>query len=146
MPRPRTVNDLYVVNGWWLEIAGLQAPHFMTVEGVGIDSGTVSTVDGGDNTEYKFSDQLYKFGELTLTRAKDGSVDDALLETLHLRCIREGFKFPCELVKTHNGVEVFRIVFEGFRLVTNKSNPFDVSGSDKLTTTFTATADKGYYV
>lgn len=146
MARPRTVTDLYVVNGWWLEIPTLSAPHFLTVEGIGIESGTVQTVDGGDNIQYNFSDQLYKAKELTLTRAKDGSPDDALLETLHLRCVREGFKFPAQLIKTHNGVEVFRIGFEGFRFVNNDAPTYDVSGSDKLTSTFTATVDKIFYV
>jgi len=146
MPRPRVPNDLYVTNGWWLEVAGLTAPHFTTFEGIGITTGTTSIVDGGSNIEYNFAGQILKTKEMTLTRPLDGSADDIAIDALYNKCLREGYKFPCALVKTHNGTEVFRFAFNGFRFKDKGEPTLDVGSEDKYSVTYTATCDIFYKV
>ena len=141
MPKPKTPSDLYVVNGWWLEMPGLMSPHFETLEGAGINTDSVSIVDAGANIKYKFSGQILDFTDLTLTRTQDGSSDDAAVDALYDQCVRLGFKFNCALVMTHNGQEVYRIAFVGFRFVNKTLPTLDINAAEKLTVTYTATND-----
>lgn len=113
---PTRPGDLYTNNHFYLEIPGLISPQFHTVEGIGIESGEVSIVDGYTNILHKFSSQLKKAKDVTLTRSKDGSADDAALKVLSKKCLDEGFRFDAQLVKRHNGNEVFRIILLGCRI------------------------------
>jgi hypothetical protein len=146
MARPRTPNDLYVVNGWWLEAPTLVSPHFQTFDGLGINTNTVDVVDAGTNIKYKFSGQIMDAQEMTLTRTLDGSSDDAALDALFDQCIREGFKFPCNIVKLHHRVEIFRIALVGFRFVNKTMPSFDVNSEEKFLVSYTATCDYWYIV
>lgn len=115
---PTRPNDLFTSNHFYLEIPGLVSPQFHTVEGIGVESGEVTLVDGYTNIQHKFSSQLKKAKDVTLTRSKDGSVDDLALKALTKKCLDEGFRFDCHLVKRHNGNEVFRILLLGCRIKT----------------------------
>jgi hypothetical protein len=146
MAKPRTPKTLYVNNGWWMEIPTLVSPHFQTLEGVGIGTGTVDIVDAGSQIKYKFSSQVLDANEMTLTRTLDGSSDDATMNALFDRCVRDGYKFNCSFVKTHNGAEVFRYSFVGFRFVTKSDPTLDVNGEDKYLMSYTATCDYHFKV
>ena len=113
---PTRPTDLLTNNHWYIEMAGLVSPHFHTVEGIELKSGEVSIVDGSTNIKHKFSSQLKEYNDITLTRALDGSVDDETMKVLVQKCMNEGFRFDAHLVKMHNGVEVFRILFLGARI------------------------------
>lgn len=113
---PLKPTDLYTANHWYFEVAGLISPHFHTLEGVEQKSGEVFIVDGSTNIKHKFSSQLKDYGDVTLTRAMDGSVDDQTMRVLVQKCMNEGFRFDGNLVKMHNGREVFRILFLGCRI------------------------------
>lgn len=141
MAKPRSPKDLLVTNGWWLEIQGLVSPHFQTVEGLALNTGTVDIVDAGSQIKYKFSGQVLDSQELTLTRTLDGSADDATLDAIFDRCVRDGYKFNCSIVKTHNGIEVFRYSIVGFRFATKSLPTLDVNAEEKYTLTYTATND-----
>lgn len=108
--------DLYTNNHWYFEIPGLISPHFHTLEGIEQKSGEVFIVDGSTNIKHKFSSQLKEYNDITLTRAMDGSVDDQTMKVLTQQCMNNGFRFDGNLVKMHNGVEVFRILFLGLRI------------------------------
>lgn len=110
--------DLYTSNHFYMEVPGLISPQIHTVEGIGIESGEVSIVDGFTNIQHKFSSQLKKAKDVTFTRAKDGSADDLAMKALADKCLDEGFRFDCHLVKRHNGKEVFRILLLGCRIKT----------------------------
>lgn len=146
MPKPKTPSDLYVVNGWYMEMPGLISPHFQSIDGLGIATNSVDIVDAGTNIKFKFSAQVLDFTEITLARTLDGSSDDAALDSLYDRCVRNGEKFDISLVKTHNGVEVFRYAIVGFRFVNKTLPTLDVNGEDKFLISYTATVDYWFKV
>jgi hypothetical protein len=108
--------DAYITGHWYFDIPGLVSPHFQNLEGINRETGEVTVVDGKTNITHKFSAQIKKFGDITLTRPYDGSVDDLTMNALYKKCEDQGFRFDGSLVKMHNGQEVFRILFLGVRI------------------------------
>ena len=142
--KPQKPQDVYVANGWYLNIPvpGIMSDAiFETLEGMQKQSGTVETVDAGTNRKYKFSTQLTDYGEMTLTRSYQGNVTDRALEILVNQMIENGLKLPVQAVKMHNGKEVFPIVFEGFRFLSANYPTFDISSEEKFTVSYGATCD-----
>lgn len=149
MAKPQKPQDIYVVNGWYLNIPfpGIQSDGlFETLEGLSKSTGVVETVDAGTNRKYKFTDQLIDYGEMTLTRSYNGSAADRAMESLVNVMIENGLKFPAvTAVKMHQGQEVMTIVFEGFAFNAATYPTMDVAGSDKFTVSYTAHCD-GWYI
>ena len=144
MARPQKPQDVYVVNGWYLNIPvpGINADGlFETLEGVGKESGIVEVVDAGSNTKYKFTDQMVDYSNMTLTRPYNGSAADRAMEALVNLMITEGLKLPVTATKLHHGKEVFTIVFEGFGFNSMQMPTFDVAGTDKFTVNYQAHCD-----
>ncbi len=144
MARPQKPQDVYVVNGWYLNIPvpGIMSDGlFETLEGMQKSSGTVEVVDAGTNRKYKFTDQLVDYGEMTLTRPYNGSTADRAMEVLVNTMIDNGLKLPVTAVKMHQGKEVMTIAFEGFAFSAANYPTFDVGGSDKFTVSYTAHCD-----
>ena len=142
--KPQKPQDVYVANGWYLNIpvpSIMSDAIFETLEGMQKQSGTVETVDAGTNRKYKFSTQLADYGEMTLTRSYQGNVTDRALEILVNQMIENGLKLPVQAVKMHNGKEVFTIVFEGFRFLSANYPTFDISSEEKFTVSYGATCD-----
>lgn len=142
--KPQKPQDVYVANGWYLNIPvpGIMSDAiFETLEGMQKQSGTVETVDAGTNRKYKFSTQLTDYGEMTLTRSYQGNGTDRALEILVNQMIENGLKLPVQAVKMHNGKEVFTIVFEGFRFLSANYPTFDISSEEKFTVSYGATCD-----
>ena len=142
--KPQKPQDVYVANGWYLNIPvpGIMSDAiFETLEGMQKQSGTVETEDAGTNRKYKFSTQLTDYGEMTLTRSYQGNVTDRALEILVNQMIENGLKLPVQAVKMHNGKEVFTIVFEGFRFLSANYPTFDISSEEKFTVSYGATCD-----
>ena len=108
--------DALTANHFYFEVPGLISPHFQKLEGISKKSGEVVIVDGSTNIKHKFSSQLKEFGDITLTRVYDGTVDDVTMRALTDQCLNEGFRFDGNLVKMHNGQEAFRIIFMGLRI------------------------------
>ena len=148
MAKPQKPQDAYVVNGWYLDIPVpgiLSNGIFETLDGVQKQSGSVQIVDAGTNKKYNFSDQLTDYGEMTLTRTYQGNETDRAMEALVTTMIENGLKLPIRAIKMHNGQEVFTIVFENFRFMSEQHPTFDTAGQDKYTVTYTATCD-GWYI
>lgn len=144
MPLPQKPQDVYVVNGWYLNIpvAGIMSDGlFETLEGMGKSTGVVEVVDAGTNRKYKFTDQLVDYSEMTLTRSYNGSAADRAMETLVNTMIENGLKLPVTAVKMHQGKEVLTIIFEGFAFNGVNYPTFDTGGSDKFTVSYTAHCD-----
>lgn len=142
--KPQKPQDVYVANGWYLNIPvpGIMSDAiFETLEGMQKQSGTVETVDAGTNRKYKFSTQLTDHGEMTLTRSYQGNATDRALEILVNQMIENGLKLPVQAVKMHNGKEVFTIVFEGFRFLSANYPTFDIASEEKFTVSYGATCD-----
>jgi hypothetical protein len=142
--KPQKPQDVYVANGWYLNIPvpGIMSDAiFETLEGMQKQSGTVETVDAGTNRKYKFSTQLTDYGEMTLTRSYQGNATDRALEVLVNQMIENGLKLPVQAVKMHNGKEVFTIVFEGFRFLSANYPTFDIASEEKFTVSYGATCD-----
>lgn len=142
--KPQKPQDIYVTNGWYLNIPvpGIMSDAiFETLEGMQKQSGTVETVDAGTNRKYKFSTQLTDYGEMTLTRSYQGNATDRALEVLVNQMIENGLKLPVQAVKMHNGKEVFTIVFEGFRFLSANYPTFDIASEEKFTVSYGATCD-----
>ena len=144
MAKPHKPQDVYVVNGWYLNIPvpGIMSDGlFETLEGMQKASGTVEVVDAGTNKKYKFTDQLVDYGEMTLTRPYNGSAADRAMETLVNTMIENGIKLPVTAIKMHQGREVFTIVFEGFAFNAANYPTMDVAGTDKFVVSYTAHCD-----
>lgn len=144
MAKPQKPQDIYVTNGWYLNIPvpGIMADGlFETLEGMSKSSGVVEVVDAGTNRKYKFTDQLTDYGEMTLTRPYNGSTADRAMEALVTTMIENGIKVPVSAVKMHQGKEVFTILFEGFSFSAANYPTFDVAGTEKFTVSYTAHCD-----
>ena len=141
MPVPTRPATLYVVNGWWLDIPGLVSAHFETLDGVEKTGGTVNIADAGANKVMSFSGQLMSFGTMTLSRTSQGDANDVAIASIVDACIRRGLKFPAVLTKTHNLTEVYRILFDVFRLTSEKYPNFDINSGEKLMLSYGATCD-----
>lgn len=144
MARPQKPQDVYVVNGWYLNIPvpGIMSDGlFETLEGMSKSSGVVEVVDAGTNRKYKFTDQITDYGEMTLTRPYNGSAADRVMEILVNTMIENGVKVPVTAVKMHQGKEVLTIIFEGFGFSAANYPTFDVGGSDKFVVSYTAHCD-----
>lgn len=140
---------LYTVNGWTLELPGLVSPHFETLSGLSKKTGTMTIVDGGTNVKFKFSDQIKDFGQITLGRTDDGSIDDLTIRSLIEESIENGTKYTGALVKRHYGVEVFRIAFEGLGFVEQNWPDLDVNATEdsaKLKIDIVANVDTWLYI
>ena len=144
MAKPQRPQDLYVVNGWYLEIPvpGIGSNGlFETLEGIQKQSGSVDIVDAGSNRRFRFTDQLMDYGEMSLTRTYQGNVTDRALEILVNTCIEEGLKLPVRAVKMHQGREVLTVVFEGFRFNAVNYPALDVNSGEKFTVSYAASCD-----
>lgn len=144
MAKPQKPQDVYVSNGWYLNIpvAGINSDGlFETLEGMGKSSGVVEVVDAGTNKKYKFTDQLTDYSEMTLTRPYNGTAADRAMEVLVNTMIETGLKLPVTAVKMHQGKEVFTIIFEGFAISAANYPTLDVGSSDKFTVSYTAHCD-----
>ena len=144
MAKPQKPQDVYVTNGWYLNIPvpGIMADGlFETLEGMSKSSGVVEVVDAGTNRKYKFTDQLTDYGEMTLTRPYNGSTADRAMEALVTTMIENGIKVPVSAVKMHQGKEVFTILLEGFSFSAANYPTFDVAGTEKFTVSYTAHCD-----
>ena len=144
MAKPQRPQDVYVVNGWYLNIpvAGINSDGiFETLEGMKKGSGIVEVVDAGTNRKHKFNDQIVDYGDMTLTRAYNGSPADRAMETLVNVMIENGLKLPVTAVKMHHGKEVMTIVFEGFAFNEVNYPTMDTGGTDKFTVSYTAHCD-----
>ena len=134
---PLRPTDLYTNNHWYFEIPGLISPHFHTLEGIEQKSGEVFIVDGSTNIKHRFSSQLKEYNDIVLTRGMDGSVDDATMRVLVQKCMNEGFRFDGNLVKMHNGQEVFRILFLGCRIKNYAHPSLKTDGEERYDNKYT---------
>lgn len=128
--------DALTANHYYFEVPGLISPHFHKLEGISLKSGEVFIVDGSTNVKHKFSSQLKDFGDITLTRTRDGSVDDKSMNVLVQKCINDGFRFDGNLVKMHNGQEAFRILFLGLRIKEVTLPSLDTSSEERFDTKY----------
>ena len=124
--------DALTANHFEFEVPGLISPHFHKLEGISQKSGEVFIVDGSTNIKHKFSSQLKDFGDITLTRTLDGSVDDISMRLLVKQCMDNGFRFDGNLVKKHNGKEAFRILFLGLRIKEVQYPSLDTSSEERF--------------
>lgn len=124
--------DALTANHFYFEVPGLISPHFHKLEGISKKSGEVFIVDGSSNVKHKFSSQLKDFGDITLTRTPDGSVDDVSMRALVDQCLNEGFRFDGNMVKLHNGQEAFRIMFLGLRIKEVQYPSFDTASEERM--------------
>lgn len=146
MPYPKKPQDLYVNNGWYVELPGLVSPHFETLSGLQKITNNVDIVDAGTNNKFRFTGQIVDYGELTLTRTMQGSSDDLALRALADLCIETGLKVSGRLIKLHHKQEVFRLAFEGWRFSGYTFPDFDVNAEDKFLMTFNVTVDSFLWI
>jgi len=134
---PLKPTDQLTANHWYFEIPGLISPLFHSLEGIEQKSGEVSIVDGATNIKHKFSSQLKEYSDVTLTRTMDGSIDDQTMRVLVNKCMNEGLRFDGNLVKLHNGREVFRILFLGCRIKNYAHPSLKTDGEEKYDNKYT---------
>lgn len=148
MSKPVKPADVYVNNGWYLNlpVPGVGTNGlFETLAGLNKSTGVVEVVDAGTNRKYKFNDQIIDFGEITLTRPYNGTAADRALEVCVQTMIETGLKLEgVTAIKMHWGKEVFAFVFEGFAFSAMQMPDMDVAGTEKYTVTYTAHCDNWY--
>jgi len=141
MPKPQKPTNVFVTNGWYMELPGLVSPQFESLSGLSKKTGTVEVVDAGTNVKYKFSSQIVDFGTITLVRPYDGSSDDVLMRALVNASITEGIKYAGVLVKRHFGNEVYRIAFEGLMFTEETYPDFNTGAEEKQNISYVANVD-----
>jgi hypothetical protein len=129
--------NVYTNNNWYFEIPGLVSPQFHTLEGIGVESSEVFVVDAVTNIKHKFSSFIKDYSDISLTRALDGSIDDANMRQLQSFGLDNGIRVDGNLVKMHAGVEVFRIMFFGMRLKGIGHPTLDTNGADRYDIKYT---------
>jgi len=117
--------NLYATSHWTFDIGGLVAPDFQKISGLSKKTGEIKYVDGTTNITHKYSSQIFDFGEITATRPLDGGIDDSGMETLTELSLHKGQRFDGQLIKFHNGEEVFRIMFFGLQMKEVKYPDYD---------------------
>jgi hypothetical protein len=135
MSRPTTV---FMANGWYFDMPGLVTPRFQTLEGINRKTGTTDIVDGGDNIKYQFSDQIQEFGQITLARTRDGSVDDYTMDLLVTASLREGATYSGTLYKLNWRKRVFSIGFVGLMFIEDAHPTLETGSSEQYSQRFTA--------
>lgn len=141
MARPIKPQDALVVNGWYLDLGAASIGVnglFESLSGIGKSTGVVEMVDAGTNKKLKLSDQLVDFSEMTLTRTYQGNKTDRAMEALITLMIEEGIAIPSRAVKLHHGKEVFSVIFEGFRFISEEHPEWNTLGTDKYTVSYKA--------
>ena len=140
MARPTAPQDLVIVNHWWMEIPGLPGMRFETIDGLAVNSGTVSTVDASENVMHKFSNQTVEYPELTLTRPMQADANDIILEQLADECIMNFITLPpIQIVKFHKKKPLMSYLLTNFRFVTKADPTLDINSGEKFIQTYTAT-------
>lgn len=141
MARPQKPNAAFVTNGWYFELPGLVSPHFEQISGISKKTGNVQIVDAGSNIKYNFSSQILDFGQISLSRTRDGSSDDRVMAGLVEASIATGAKFAGVMVKLHFGKEVYRIAFTGLKFMEENRPEYNTSSEEKELVQYTATVD-----
>jgi phage tail-like protein len=129
----------YRANEFVVEIDTIRSPNVTKVSGLSLgEVDTVVMTEGGTNVVHKVSGGTVKFVPLTIERFLDGSKDDADFKAFFETMFKLGaggkgstVRRNGSVVKSHFGVEVFRIAFYGAWV---KSSAFSdlVAGSNEL--------------
>lgn len=143
--------DVIPVNGWLMSLdpinvksgmISLISPHFHKVSGLSKKTGSMEVVDGGTNAKIHFSDGIREHGDVTISRSRDGTVDDQAFSRFIDTCFESGGKVSGTMTQYRYGRQVMEIRFTG--LLFNEYNlaDFDTQGSDKSDQSYTAKCDK----
>ncbi|MBX4215641.1 hypothetical protein KW797_01690 [Candidatus Parcubacteria bacterium] len=138
--------DVLPVNGWLMELdpssgIKMRAPHFTNLSGLNKKTGTMEVVDGGTNVKLFFSDGILEHAPITMTRARDGSPDDAAFEGGVQKVYETGQKVAGTFTQYRFGKAVLEIRFRGLLLNDYNLSDFDTAGSDKSEQSYTAQVD-----
>jgi phage tail-like protein len=109
----------YRANEFVVEIDTIRSPNVTKVSGLSMgETDTVVMTEGGTNIVHKVSGGSVKFAPLVIERFMDGSKDDADFKGFFETMFKLGasgsgstVRRNGSIVKSHFGVEVFRIAF-----------------------------------
>jgi phage tail-like protein len=129
----------YRANEFVVEIDTIRSPNVTKVSGLSMgEVETVVMTEGGTNIVHKVSGGAVKFAPLTIERFLDGSKDDndfkGFFETMFKLGAGAGgstVRRNGSIVKSHFGVEVFRIAFYGAWVKSSVLSDL-VAGSNEL--------------
>lgn len=105
--------DVIPANGFIIEMPGLTSPHIDEVSGMGYGTGSTEQVDGGTNRAFFFSDGIYRAKQLTFSRPRDGSPDDAAFAKFFDDMVASGRKFNGTLIQYRFSEIVMKVKFQG---------------------------------
>jgi phage tail-like protein len=133
------MSEPYRANEFVLEIDTIRSPNVTKITGLSLgETDTITMTEGGTNVSHKLSSGNVKFVPLTIERFLDGSKDDLDFKGFFDTMFKLGagargstVRRNGSIVKSHFGVEVFRIAFYGAWV---KSSAFSelVAGSADL--------------
>jgi len=120
-----TPNDLIPVNGWVMELPGLTSPQFHKLQGLSKKTGVMTTIDGGTNRQFSFSDGILECGPITIVRTRDGSADDKAFAAYVADVVASGKKINGTFVQFRHGKQVLKVLFTGLLMNDYKLSDFD---------------------
>ena len=133
--------DAIPANGFIMELPGLTSPHIEKVSGISKETGTIEQIDGGTNRTFYFSDGILKHGELTFSRPRDGSADDAAFAAFFDQMVASGKKFNGTLLQYRFSQIVLKIQFQGLLCFKFALTDMELGTSNKAEQTYQAKVD-----
>lgn len=146
MGAPKTVQapqDALTANNWILEIQGssLKSPNFSKLDGLSREVEMITNTDGGSGHTYNFHGGIIKYGNITITRIKDGSSDDEGMKKIVSQFHEDGRKANGTFIKYHHGKIVEKINFLGLCFPKEALASMDNKSANPYETTYEATVD-----
>ena len=130
--------DIIAENGIVLEMQGLPSVHVDEVKGIGKKTGTIEVVDGGSNLKIFYDDGILEYSEMTFSRIRDGSANDAKFAKLFDDCINDGKKIAFVMTQQRHGKKVLEVGFKGMLMNDLSLGDFSVDSKDASRMTYKA--------
>lgn len=120
---------------------GLTSPHIDEISGLGYATGTTEQVDGGTNRTFFFTDGIYKAKQLTFSRPRDGSPDDAAFAKYFDEMIKSGRKYNGTIIQRRFNKIVMTVKFKGLLFNDFSLTDMKADSTDKARQQYQAMVD-----
>jgi hypothetical protein len=142
--------DVLTTNVWTMDIttssgssviSNSNQAHFTTLSGLERSMEVVEQVDGGSGLVRKFPGNRINYGEITITRVRDGTEGDQKLVEMVTEFFGNGDKYNGTFTKYHHGVIVRKIQFIGLCVTKEGFPTYDLNSNNKEEISYTFSVD-----
>jgi hypothetical protein len=118
--------------------------NFTTLSGLERSMEVVEQADGGSGLVRKFPGNRINYGEITITRVRNGSQDDQDLVNMVTQFFNSGNKYNGIFTKYHHGNVIRMIHFYGLCATKEGLPTYDLNSNNKEEITYTFAVDYWY--